>query len=144
MSVLAGTAAFDQGRFVLSGSSTPIDAPFTLATQAVRLDAGATVRLGVRWIPTVRVAAGVQAVRRASPAVSYQGVVFSGATDTGQASSLSANVIATATAGLDYRVNRRWIVGAAIGGVAAIPGLGEAWRTFDGTVHAAYYWYPRW
>ncbi|MEZ4403925.1 MAG: hypothetical protein R3B06_28130 [Kofleriaceae bacterium] len=143
VSVLAGTAAFDQGRFVLSGSSTPIDAPFTLATQAVRLDAGATVRLGVRWIPTVRVAAGVQAVRRASPAVEFAGVTYLGA-DTGQAPSVAYNLVATATVGLDYRVTRRWIIGAAIGAAVAAPGLGPRWDTLDLTAHLGRYWYPRW
>lgn len=142
--VAYGSASFDQGEFHLGGSATPTLAPFTMATQAVRLDAGVTLRLGVRWIPTLRVAAGVQGVRRASPAVTFAGVTYRGPDDTGQAASLGIGPVATATAGLDYRVDRRWIVGAAVGAVAAVPGLGDGWRSLDLTVHAARYWYPRW
>jgi hypothetical protein len=134
-----GAASFDEGTFPLQGGA-PVMAPYTMATQMVRLDAGITLRLGVRWIPTVRVAAGVQGTRRASPVVTYNGIEFSG-DDSGQAPQYAANLVGSATVGLDYRWNRRLIVGAAAGAAAAVPGLGDAWRSVDVTAHAAYYWY---
>jgi hypothetical protein len=136
-----GTAAFDQGSFPLQGGA-PVMAPYTLASQLARLDAGVTLRLGVQWIPTVRLAAGVQATRRASPVVTYNGTEFAGDAS-GQAPQLTANLVGAATVGLDYRWNRRLIVGAAAGVSAAVPGVGDAWRSFDVTAHAAYYWYWR-
>lgn len=134
-----GAASFDAGTFRLQGGA-PVMAPYTLASQLARLDAGVTLRLGVRWIPTVRIAAGVQGTRRASPVVSYNGSEFSG-DDSGQAPQLSVNLVGSTTVGLDYRWNRRWIVGAAAGASASVPGVGDAWRSFDVTAHAAYYWY---
>lgn len=141
LSVLYGRAAFDAGTFRLGGGA-PTVAPFVVSGVVARLDAGVTLRLGVRWIPTVRLAAGVQAVRRGSPVVTVGGVEFSG-DDTAPAA-VSANLIGSATVGLDYRVDRRLIVGAAAGATAAVPGLRDAWREATITIHVARYWYPRW
>ncbi|MBK7823511.1 MAG: hypothetical protein IPJ61_21225 [Tessaracoccus sp.] len=138
-----GRASFDRGDFMLGGS-TAVEAPFTVAAQAARLDGGVTLRLGVQWIPTVRVAVGVQGVRHASPVVTFGGLEYSGEAETGQAASLALNLVGSATLGLDYRVNRRLIVGAAAAATASVPGVGEPWREAGVTVHAAYYWYPRW
>lgn len=52
-----GRASFDAGQFLLGGG-TPMTVPFTVSSQLARLDAGVTLRLGVRWIPTVRLAVG--------------------------------------------------------------------------------------
>lgn len=136
-----GAASFDEGTFALQGG-TLVMAPYTMASQMARLDAGVTLRLGVRWIPTVRVAAGVQGTRRASPVVTYNGIEFSGDAS-GQAPQLTANLVGTATVGLDYRWNRRWIIGAAAGAASSVPGLGDAWRSVEVTAHAAFYWYAR-
>ena len=136
-----GAASFDQGTFPLQGGA-PMMAPYTLATQLAHLDAGVTLRLGVRWIPTVRVAAGVQGTRRASPVVTYNGTEFSGDAS-GQAPQYAANLVGSATVGLDYRWNRRWIIGAAAGAASSVPGLGDAWRSVEVTAHAAFYWYAR-
>ena len=103
---------------------------------------GVTLRLGVRWIPTVRLAAGAQVVRRGSPVVMVDGVTFTGE-DTAPAS-LSVNLVGTATVGLDYRVGRRMIVGASVGTTVSVPGLGDAWREATLTLLVARYWYPRW
>jgi|JI10StandDraft_1071094.scaffolds.fasta_scaffold09101_2 hypothetical protein len=136
-----GTAAFDQGTFSLQGG-TPVMAPYTLASQLARLDAGITFRLGVQWIPTVRIAVGAQATRRASPVVTYNGTEFDGDAS-GQPAQITANLVGAATVGLDYRWNRRLIVGAAAGASTSVPGVGDSWRSFDVTAHAAYYFYWR-
>lgn len=136
-----GAASFDQGTFALQGGA-PVMAPYTLASQLARLDAGVTLRLGVQWIPTVRLAAGVQATRRASPVVTYNGTEFSGDAS-GQAPQLTANLVGSAMVGLDYRWNRRLIIGAAAGATAAVPGVGDSWRALEVTCHAAYYFYMR-
>lgn len=138
LTLLAGSGSWDQGTFMVRGGS--VTGPFSRSAQAARLDAGVTLRFGVAVIPTVRVAVGVQGAR-----LSAAEVDIGGATQTADdGASIGLNVVGSASAGLDYRVNRRLIVGAAAGATVAVPGLGETWRSFDLTLHAAYYYYPRW
>jgi hypothetical protein len=132
-----GGAAFPDGHFTPIGRPA-VDGPYTLTTQAVRLDAGATLRLGVAWIPTVRLAAGVQARRRGPPQVmSITGEVIPGGAD------YTADLIAGAAVGLDHRPHRRVVVGAALGGTIVLGrSPGDDFRTLELSVHASYYWYP--
>lgn len=141
LAVLAGRTSFDQGRFAPTGLP-PRTGPFTIATQAVRLDGGVTLRLGVRWIPTLRVAAGVQARHRGAPAVTVGGVAVA-QDQIGRAGDLALDAVGLADLGLDLRLSRRLIVGAAAGASYAVPLGGEGFRTLEVTAHAAYYWYPR-
>jgi hypothetical protein len=141
LSLLAGRASFDQGVFTPMGMPSRTG-PFTVATQAARLDGGVTVRLGVRWIPTVRVAAGLQARHRGAPVVTVGGIEINESM-TGRSADLQLDAVGVADVGLDFRVNRRVIVGAAAGASYAVPIGGEAFRTVEVTAHAAYYWYPR-
>lgn len=142
LSFLAGQASFDEGTF------TPMDqptftGPFTIATQALRLDAGATLRLGVVWIPTIRLAAGLQARHLGAPTVEIGGVMTSDESRTGRTADYALDAVAVASLGLDHRINRRLIVGLAAGASYAVPLGGESFRTLELTAHAAYYWYPR-
>ncbi len=138
LAVMAGSADWDLGTFNTRGGT--VSGPFARGIQAARLDAGATLRFGVTVIPTVRVALGVQGVRYGAAEVGN-----GGSTVTADGSdALGLHLVGSASAGLDYRVNRRLIVGAAAGASLALPGVGEPWRSFDVTFHAAYYYYPRW
>ena len=133
LAVLAtGGAGFRDGHFAPTGRP-PVDGPYTIATQAVRLDAGATLRLGVAWIPIVCLAAGVQARRRGPPQLTSQ----PGA-DTGRGADYTADLIGSAAVGLDHRPHRRLVVGVALGGTGT-----SGFHTLELSVHAAYYWYPR-
>lgn len=142
LSFLAGTAHFDEGTFT-PPDQPPRTGPFTVASQAVRLDGGVTLRLGVRWIPTLRLAAGLQARHRGVPVVTVGGIEITGAM-TGRSADLQLDAVGVADLGLDYRVGRRLIVGAAAGASYAVPLGGEPFRTLEVTAHAAYYYYPRW
>ncbi len=143
LSILAtGAAGFPTGMFTPPGRPT-VSGPFTVSTQVTRLDGGATLRFGVAWIPTLRLAAGVQGRHRGAPVVTSGGVEVSGEDDTGRGSELVLDLVGSATVGLDHRLTKRWIVGAAIGASLAVPLGGEPFRTIEGTAHAAYYWYPR-
>lgn len=142
LSVLAGRASFDSATFAPPGRPS-VTGPFTRSAQAARLDAGVTFRFGVRWIPTARLAAGVQLVRRGAPTVDLGTTTAEGEDATGVPADVTLNLIGTATLGLDYRINRRVIIGAAAGTVLGAPGVGPTWRSFDVTVHGAWYWYPR-
>ncbi len=133
-----GSAAFASHRFTPAGRP-PVDGPYQVGTVLTRLDGGVTFRLGVRWIPTARLAAGVQ-LRRLGAAVVDSGA---GAT-TGRDPGLALDLVGSATIGLDHRINRRLIVGAAAGITVALPLGGAACRSLEFTIHGAYYWYPRW
>lgn len=134
-----GAASFELGMFEPPGAP-PVAGPFTLSSQLARLDVGATARLGVRFIPTARLALGVQARRVSSPLVTVGGADQGGVRD----ADLGIDLVAVASVGFDYRINRRNIVGIALGGSYAVPLGGAAFQTVEGYVFWSRYWYPRW
>lgn len=137
-----GGAGFPSTTFTPPGRP-PLTGAYTVATQLARLDGGVTLRPGVVWIPTVRLAAGVQARRSGGPVVESGGMSVSGEALTGRGSDLGVDVVGVATVGLDHRIDRRLIVGAAVGASYAVPLGGEAFRTLEVTLHVSRYWYPR-
>lgn len=134
----AGEATFPSHTFMPVGAP-PAIGPYRAGTTLTRLDAGVTLRLGVRWIPTARFAAGVQ-LRRVGPVTVDAMPVI----DDARPAQLALDLVGSATIGLDHRINRRLIVGLAAGSSIAVPLGGAAARTVELTVHGAYYWYPRW
>lgn len=136
-------AELESGRFTRPGYPA-FTAPYSIATQLARLDGGVTLRLGVEWIPTIRLAGGFQTRRSGPPQVDTGGGVVSAVADTGRDSDLSIDLVGSVAVGLDHRIDRRFIVGVAVGGSLAVPLGGEAFRTVEITGHAAYYFYPRW
>lgn len=133
-----GEAAFAARTFMPEGRP-PVTGPYRVGGQLTRLDGGVTLRLGVRWIPTVRVGLGVQ-LRRLGGAMVTAGPVTAEA----RPDHLQLDLVGTTALGLDHRINRRLIVGASAGGSLAAPLGGARGATAEVTVHAAYYWYPRW
>lgn len=143
LSLLAtGGAAFPSTTFMPPGRPG-VTGPYTVAQQLTRVDGGITLRLGAAWIPTLRVALGAQGRRQAGPVVESGGGNVMGEESLGRGSSLGFDLVGAATVGLDHRINRRIIVGAAAGASMAVPLGGESFRTLEVTAHAAYYWYPR-
>jgi hypothetical protein len=129
----SGAAGFAMGHF------TPPDAPdasgpFSVSAQLARVDVGATARLGVRWIPTARLAIGAQG-RRTSAPDGFPGQV--------REPSIGADLVAVASIGVDYRIDRRTIIGVSAGGSYALPLGGAGFQTMEATVFWAHYWYPR-
>jgi hypothetical protein len=124
-----------------------VHGPFTVATQAARVDGGVTLRLGVAWIPTVRLAGGVAVRHRGAPRVDTGAVTVSSPEATGRRGDVALDLAGVAAFGLDHRIDRHLIVGIAAGVAVAAPVAGGAgdssFRTFEITIHAARYWYPR-
>lgn len=142
LSLLAtGAAAFPEATFA-PPQRPAVTGPYTITSQMTRIDAGVTFRLGVAWIPTVRLAVGGQGRRRGGPVVMDEGSEVTGEARLGRGTELGFDVVGAATAGVDHRINRRLIVGVAAGACVAVPLGGEPLHTLELTAHAAYYWYP--
>lgn len=130
-----GGAHFELGTFDPPGPAGEISGPFDVSMQLARIDAGVTARLGVQFIPTFRIALGAQGRRTSSP---------SGFAGTVRDARLGADLVALASVGFDYRINRHTIIGLAVGGTYAVPLGGDGYQSFEGTVFWSRYWYPRW
>ena len=135
-----GAARFDAGSFRFNDEAAE-DVPFQLTTRFARLDVGATLRFGVRVIPTMRVAVGVNQRFRSAPIVSFGG---SEQEADGRHGDTATDVIGLFALGLDYRFGPRLIAGASVGVCHAVPLSGPSWRTLEGSAHVAYYFYPLW
>jgi len=134
-------ASFERGEFSIGGDAVPASA-FTVTTRLVRLDVGATFRFGVRLVPTVRLALGVQERFRGAPIIALADGAHEGAD--GRGADGVTDVYGFGAVGLDYRINRRLTAGASVGGSYAVPLGGPGWRTIEASAHLAWYWYPLW
>jgi hypothetical protein len=103
---------------------------------AAQLTAGATVRLGVRWIPTLGAFAGV-AHRRLLGVVVGDNVAT--LDDRG-----STELLVGASAGLDYRLDAHRVVGVAVRVTHAFSLDGRGFDAVEIPVSFGWYWYPRW
>lgn len=135
-----GAAAFAAGTFGFNGEPVA-DLPFQLTTRVVRFDVGATFRFGVRVIPTIRVAVGVEERFRGAPVVAFGG---SRQEADGRHGDTATDLVGVGAIGLDYRFGPRLIAGASVGGTMAVPLGGPGWRTIETSAHLAYYFYPLW
>ena len=105
-------------------------------TMLARLELGATLRFGVRFIPTVHLGLGAQARRRGTGTL--DGVAI------GEGDGTSVDLIGVGAIGFDYRFGPRTVAGVSIGATYAVPLGGPAYQAIEGGVQVAHYWYPRW
>lgn len=105
------------------------------------IDAGPTLRLGVRFIPTVTVALGPQ-LRFHSEAAGFHPAT--GLPVTPIESQIVFDLAARASVGFDLRLGARWVAGTRASVRQAL-GLGDgSWRSFEAMIHLSRYWYPGW
>ncbi len=135
-----GAATFGEGTFAPPGAP-PVTGEYETTAQLARVDAGVTLRLGVRFIPTVRLALGAEGRRVSAPTVMLGAGVER---DDVRAASLGVDLLGSFGVGLDVRLDRRNVIGVAVGGSYAVPLGGDAFQTVEGYVHWSRYWYPRW
>lgn len=133
-----GAARFDAVPVTLGGvpgATGPIDRSARTARAAV----GATLRLGVRLVPTLGVAIGSQLRMR-------DGATYlpTGNIPDDHAASTTIDLIASARIGLDYRINRRWLAGLWAGATVAVPFGAPSYQAAEGGVRVEYAWYPLW
>lgn len=105
------------------------------------LDAGATLRLGVRFIPTATLAVGPQ-LRFHPEAPGFHPTT--GLPVGPVESQLVFDLTARASVGFDLRLGPRWVIGTRASVRQAL-GLGDgSWRSFEGMLHLSTYWYSGW
>jgi hypothetical protein len=119
------------------GGGASRDGDLTRTTRTTRAVGGALLRGGVAWVPTAFLGAGVQGRWQGAAAFSA-----TGGTPDGYGDTLAVDLVATARVGLDRRLGRRWVVGAAVGVTHAFPLGGPAFDVVEGGLSVAAFWYP--
>jgi hypothetical protein len=132
-----GALALGQARFdgvtVSVGGSPPMIETITRTTHTGRLAVGATLRMGVAWIPTLGLGMGIQ------PTLRGDAQVGSGLVPDGRDGGVALHPLGFVRAGLDRRLSARWVVGVAVR--AAHDG---SMATVDVGISFARHWYPQW
>ena len=108
--------------------------PFSISEQVVRIDGGATARLGVRFIPTFHIGLGAEGRRTSAP--SGLGPV--------RDALLGVDLVGVAAIGFDYRWSARTVLGVSARASYAVPLGGASFATLEATIAFRHYWYPRW
>jgi hypothetical protein len=112
-------------------------------TRDAQLRAGATLRLGVAWVPTFYVGVGVGGRQKtaATMARDDQGTAV-GLTPDDMTAGMSFDVVAATRIGFERRLDARWTVGLSAGASHSI-GLGApSLDTLSAGVSIACSWYP--
>jgi hypothetical protein len=120
-------------RMVESGSGS---AGLLREFRLLQVEGGASLRLGVRVIPILGLALGYQHRTARHGRLVRDNIGLDSVED-----AVHHDVLATARAGLDWRLNRHWIVGAAGRATQAI-NAGPEFGAIELLLHASYYWYP--
>lgn len=131
-----GQAEYQDMTVSIAGGASR-DGDLTRTTRTVRAVGGAQFRGGVAWVPTAFLGAGMQGRWQGAAAFSATGGTPDGYDDT-----LAIDVVATARVGLDRRLGRRWVVGAAVGVTHAFPLGGPAFDVVEGGLSLGAFWYP--
>jgi len=131
-----GAAHFDMVPVVLRGVPEPA-AGLDRSARLARAIVGGTLRLGVRVVPTIFVGAG--AALRMRPGATY---TPTGDVPDDHAASTTIDLVIASRVGLDYRINRRWLVGLWAGAIAAVPFGAPSFQSAEGGLRVEYAWYP--
>jgi hypothetical protein len=124
-------------------SGTPGMGDVERTTRLAQLRLGATLRLGVAWVPTVYVGVGGGARLRTTAAFTPMGANGSLTPDDGAAAT-TFDVVTTARVGLDHRLGARWTIGVAVGATHCFGVGAPDINVFEGTASVSYTWYPLW
>ena len=115
----------------------------TRTTRLVQLRAGATLRLGVAWIPLVGLGLGFGS--RALTAATLRGDAHARSfvvTPDGMAAGYAIDVLASVRVGMVHRLDRRWSVGLDAEATHAIGFTTPSLDMMSAAVSVSYTWYP--
>jgi hypothetical protein len=136
-------AHYDQATLMIA--TNPMPGSYRRTTRTAQLRGLATLRLGVRWIPTLQLGIGAGArLRTAAIArtASFQGEILVVPDD--QDAEISMDMIAAVRIGFEHRFARRWSIGVSAGATECF-GLGRPDIQFvDAAISLGYRWYPLW
>jgi len=136
-----GQATYDPVSVAVTGSTAM--GRLTRTTRIVQLRAGATLRLGVGWVPILHLGLGVGA--RVLSAATLLDEAHAGSFDVtpdGMNATFAIDIVAHARVGLEHRLDRRWTVGVS---AEAMHALGFGTQPLDIAsvgVSLSYTWYP--
>lgn len=134
--IALGAATFEDVPVSIGGAPSRPET-ITRTTRGARVLAGASLRLGVAWVPTFSVGVGAQLRMRGDATVTSTDLV-----PVGREGEIAFDPLVAVRAGLDRRLNARWIVGVSIGAGRAF--AGPAIDTVDVNIAVSRYWYPNW
>ncbi len=125
--------------------ANPRTGTLTRRTRIVQLRGLATLRLGVGWVPTVQLAAGVGARQRSAARLQTQvaqaRLVL---VPDGEEAELALDLVTALRIGLDHRMTRHWTIGASVGAAHCF-GLGiPDLQLADAVISISYNWYHLW
>jgi hypothetical protein len=137
-------ATYDPASVTIGGE--PATGHVERTTRAVQLRAGATLRLGVAWVPVVYLGLGVGTRRRTAatiPVQDHQGQPVD-LTPDHLTAGFTLDLVTAVRVGLEHRIDRRWTVGVDASASHTM-GLGAATLdTLSGSVSLGYTWYALW
>jgi hypothetical protein len=131
-----GVASYEE--VIVDSEEVQLDGSFARATTLARLEVGPTLRLGVRFVPTLHVGVGAQARVGGTGLLQTHGVQLA------TQRNVELDLVASAAVGFDLRLGRHWLAGVSVGGAHGLPLTGGAFDSVEGGVHLAWYWYPGW
>jgi hypothetical protein len=135
-------ARYDMAKVSVMG--VPETGRVTRTSRLAQLRAGASLRLGLAWVPTLYVGAGLSARMPTAAALrtDVRGDTVE-LTPDGMSAKVQLDACFVARIGIDRRIDRRWSIGAAM---EASHTLGLGASTFDlvsAGISIAYTWYPQ-
>jgi hypothetical protein len=133
-------AAYSTAMITIEGN--PYMGSVARATRMARLTTGATLRLGVAWVPVVSLGVSLGARQRTSASLKLFEPATDGIVPDGMHEAVTPDVGAVIGAGFERRLDRHWTIGAHASasytvGIGA-PGL----RVVSGGLSVGYSWYP--
>lgn len=140
LAAIATTRARYDSAIVEVGGS-PTTGTLTRTTRVVQARVGATLRLGVAWVPTLHLAVGVGGRQRTAPTLEVSGDTVA-PDDPGPGFVL--DLLATIRIGLDHRLTRRWTIGVAAGATEGLGINAPSLQLVEADLHLVYTWYPLW
>jgi hypothetical protein len=136
-----GQATYDPVSVPVTGSTAM--GRLTRTTRILQLRGGATLRLGVGWVPILHLGLGLGArVLSAATLLDEEHAGSFDVTPDGMNASVAIDIVANARVGLEHRLDRRWTMGVT---AEATHAMGFGTQPLDIAsigVSLSYTWYP--
>ena len=135
-------ATYDSATVAVHGISTM--GRVTRTTRIAQLRAGATLRLGVAWVPVVHLGFGLGARMPTAATLRTDENARVDLTPDGMDAGMSVDLCVIARAGLEHRLDRRWSIGVSAEVAHTVGLAGLSADLLSAGVSLSYTWYPLW